>query len=120
LLPVIANYKFDNAKNHCIEPHIDNLKFAKNNIDQCPIISNQFIFIDCAIGTKNKLQKLYLSDSLDSRSLILEKKEFLDKINDNFSASYEVDVWTLEMLLSHVPEKVIDLCKKTIGGEVEF
>ena len=75
--------------------------------------------MDCAIGTKNQRQKLYLSEKLDWRSTILEKKEFLDKIDDNYKASYDVDVWTLEMLLSHIPEKVIDLCKMTIAGEIE-
>ena len=119
LLPVVANYKLNKAKIYCVEPDIDNFKFAKKNIDQLPTTSNEFVLMDCAIGTKNQRQKLYLSEKLDWRSTILEKKEFLDKIDDNYKASYDVDVWTLEMLLSHIPEKVIDLCKMTIAGEIE-
>ena len=44
----------------------------------------------------------------------------MDKIDDNFKASYEVDVWTLEMLLSHIPEKVKLYIEQKLSNEIEY
>lgn len=123
VFPFVANQKLKNATIYCVEPDRDNMALAKSNLRLVTKkSSNNFLFYEIALGIKEGRTKFYVSDKIDWRSTILQKKSFLKNpliSKTEFTSTYDVPCLKLETFLRKIPQKKIHIFKMTVAGELE-